>query len=113
MKWFIPDCYWPEADHGDYVSHEAVCVLNTNDTEAKVFLTLYFEDREKLSGFSVTVGAERTSHIRLDKLLNEDGVPVPRATPYAIVVECDKDITVQYTRVDTTQPELTIATTIV
>lgn len=113
MKWFIPDCYWPQVDHGDYVSHEAVCVLNTNDTEAKVFLTLYFEDREKLSGFSVTVGAERTSHIRLDKLLNEDGVPVPRATPYAIVVECDKDISVQYTRVDTTQPELAIATTIV
>lgn len=113
MKWFIPDCYWPAADHGEYVSHEAVCVLNTNEEKAEVSLTLYFEDRDKLDGFSVTVEGERTAHIRLDKLLNKDGISIPRATPYAIVLESDKKLTVQYTRVDTTQPELTIATTMV
>ena len=41
------------------------------------------------------------------------GDVIPRATPYAIAVECVHDLAVQYTRVDTTQPELTIATTIV
>ncbi len=112
FKYYIPDCFWPVKDQGDYVSHEAVCVLNTNETEVTVTLTLYFEDRDKIDGIKVSVGAERTNHIRLDHL-TLDGQPlIPRGVPYAIVVSCDKEITVQYTRVDTTQPALTIATTI-
>ncbi|MDY3248917.1 MAG: sensory rhodopsin transducer [Candidatus Choladocola sp.] len=113
MKKMIPDCYWPDSANGEYVSHEAVCVLNTNTEDVTVELTLYFEDRDKMGGFAVTVPAERTKHIRLDQLLSKDGTAIPKATPYAMVIECDKDVTVQYTRVDTTQPELAIATTMV
>ncbi len=57
MTKYIPDCYWPETDNGAYVSHEAVCVLNTNASPATVNLTLFFEDRPKMAGFSVTVDA--------------------------------------------------------
>jgi len=113
MKKLIPDCYWPGSANGSYVSHEAVCVLNTSDHEVTVNLTLYFEDRDKLGGYLVKIPAERTKHIRLDQLLNVDGVAIPKNTPYAMVVECETDVAVQYTRVDTTQPELAIATTIV
>ncbi|MEG0913586.1 MAG: sensory rhodopsin transducer [Oscillospiraceae bacterium] len=113
MKWFIPDCFWPEVDNGDYVSHEAVCVLNTSTQPVDVCLTLFFEDREKLGGFKITIGSERTLHIRLDKLANDKGEKIPRGVPYAMVVECPEKIAVQYTRVDTTQPALSIATTIV
>lgn len=42
-EWFIPDAFYPEKDNGDYVSHEAVCVLNTGKTEARIDFTLYFE----------------------------------------------------------------------
>lgn len=35
-EWFIPDAFYPEKDNGDYVSHEAVCVLNTGKTEARI-----------------------------------------------------------------------------
>lgn len=111
MKWLIPDCYWPAVTTGDqYVSHEAICVLNTNQEAAEVSLTLYFEDRAPLTGISKTVPGERTLHIRMDQL---EGCPVPRGVPYAVVVSCDKEIAVQYTRVDTTQPALAISTTIV
>lgn len=113
MKKMIPDCFWPETDNGCYVSHEAVCVLNPYTDSLELRLTLYFEDREKLGSFSVTVPPERTAHIRMDKLALEQGVPIPRGVPYALVLECERDIPVQYTRVDTTQPELTIATTVV
>ena len=37
-EWFIPDAFYPEKDNGDYVSHEAVCVLNTGKTEARIDL---------------------------------------------------------------------------
>ena len=113
MTKYIPDCYWPETDNGAYVSHEAVCVLNTNASPATVNLTLFFEDRPKMAGFSVTVDAGRTSHIRLDRLKNADGASIPRGVPYAMMIESDLDVTLQYTRVDTTQPELAIATAII
>lgn len=114
MKKLIPDCFWPVINNGEYVSHEAVCLLNT-DTEAVVAnFTFYFEDREKMGPVAITIGGERTNHVRLDKLTAADGTPlIPRGVPYAIMIECDKEIPVQYTRVDTTQPSLTITTTMI
>jgi len=113
MKWYIPDCYWNSKSNGASVSHEAVCVLNTNSVAAAIEMTLYFESREKLGGFSVVVPPERTLHIRLDKLVNRDKVPIPQDTPYAMVIDCEQNITLQYTRVDSSQAELAIATTMV
>ena len=113
MMKLIPDCYLPSNDVPAYVNHEAVCVLNTNKEDVTVELTLYFEDRDKLGGFSVVVPAERTLHIRTDKLVNADGVGIPGAVPYAMVVECDKEISVQYTRVDMTSAQKSITTTMI
>ena len=113
MKWFIPDCYWHSQSSGVFPSHEAVCILNTNSVVAAVNLTIYFEDRDKLGGYSVEVGPERTLHIRLDKLVNKDGIAVPQDTPYAMVIECEHEVAVQYTRVDTSQPAMALMTTMV
>ncbi len=113
-KWYIPDAYYPGVSQGDtYVSHEAVCFLNETQQEALVTLTLYFEDRDKMTGFSARVPAERTVHLRLDKLVGDQGQTIPKDTPYAIVLESETDLKVQYTRVDTTQPALAISTTMV
>lgn len=112
-KWYIPDAYFPSTCNGAYVSHEAVCCLNVTSEDATVNMTLYFEDREKMGGFTIAIPAERTIHCRLDKIVNWDGQPIPKDTPYAIVMESETDLKVQYTRVDTTQSELAIATTIV
>lgn len=113
MTKYIPDCFWPEHNNGFYVSHEAVCVLNPHQETAFISLTLFFEDRPKMTGFDITVPGERTKHIRLDKLFNTAKEPIPKGVPYAMMIESDIDIAVQYTRVDTTQAELAIATTII
>lgn len=113
MKKLIPDCYLPSSANGTYVSHEAVCVLNLNAEPVTVSMTLYFEDRDKMEGFVVTVPAERTHHIRLDKLLSVNGTPIPKDTPYAMVIESELEVAIQYTRVDTTQPELAMITAMV
>lgn len=113
-KWYIPDAFYPSVCSGKtYVSHEAVCFLNETEQDAKVSLTLYFEDRDKMTGFSAVVPAERTVHLRLDKIVSEDGQIIPKDTPYAIVIESETNLKVQYTRVDTTQAELAISTTMV
>ena len=93
--WYIPDAYYPSSKNGEYVSHEAVCMLNTGSEDAEVRLTLYFEDREKLEGFFVTVPAERTIHCRMDKIRNQKGEGVPTDTPYAIKIESEKELTVR------------------
>lgn len=111
MKYYIPDCFWPVKDQGEYLGHEAISILNTGIEPVKVYMTLYFEDREKLEGFVLEVPAERTIHFHTYDLKNQDGIGIPRGVGYAAVLECDSPITVQYARVDVTQPELAIATT--
>ena len=51
-EWLIPDAFYPVKDNGDYVSHEAVCILNKGKEDAQIKFTLYFEDRPPVHGFS-------------------------------------------------------------
>lgn len=105
--WFIPDAFYPVVDHGnDYVSHEAVCVLNVGSNDAHIKITLYFEDREPIYGFEAVCPAKRTNHIRMDRIVSKDGIRVPRGVPYAMTVESDVPVVVQYSRLDTTQAEM-------
>lgn len=113
-KWYIPDAFYPGVNSGStYVSHEAVCFLNEYSHDAEVKLTLYFEDREKMTGFTAVIPGERTLHLRLDKIVSDKGETIPKDTPYAILIESESNLKVQYTRVDTTQAELSISTTMV
>ena len=41
-RWLIPDGYMSDTEKGDFVSHEAVCVLNLSGETAHISLTLYF-----------------------------------------------------------------------
>ena len=96
----------------DFVSHEAVCVLNLSGETAHIDLTIFFEDAEPLRGFHAVCENERTNHIRLDKQINDEGKPIPRNKPYAILVESDRPIVAQCSRLDVSQPEYALMTTI-
>lgn len=112
-EWLVADCYWPEiTTGGHYVSHEAICVLNTSDSDARIQITLYFEDREPMADFFAECPAQRTRHIRLDKLVNGRGEAVPKGTPYALLLTSDSPVVAQYSRLDTTQPNEALMTTI-
>jgi len=111
--WFIPDCYWPDGGTtAPYVSHESICVLNVADEDAPLSFTLYFEDREPITGFTSICAARRTHHVRMDRLVNDEGIPVPRGVPYAVKVECGIPVFVQYSRCDTTQQNMAFMTAI-
>ena len=108
IQWLIPDMYWPEiTTPGHYVSHEAICVLNTGDVDAQMTVTFYFEDREPIVTAGLSCAARRTNHIRMDKL-----AVVPAGVPYAALVESNVPIVVQYSRLDTTQANNGLITTI-
>ena len=110
--WLIPDCYYPEeSTEGPYVSHEALCVLNVSDCDARLSLTAFYEDAEPDGNFSALCEARRTRNIRLDRLCDSAGKGIEKGRPYALLVESDVAVVCQYSRVDTTQERLGVATT--
>lgn len=110
--WLIPDCFLNSVSKNASISHEAICVINTSREDAEIKITLYFEDREARGGFIALCGAEKTHHIRMDKLRDTAGAPIPRDTPYAALVESTAPIVVQYSRLDTSNAEMALMTTI-
>lgn len=108
--WLIPDAYLPESGSDALQGHEAICLLNTGTRDAHVTIDFYFEDREPIRNVTLTLGAERTWHVRLDDS-KQIGVALPRLVPYAIRVRSDINIVVQYSRMDTTQTNLALMTT--
>lgn len=108
--WYIPDGYIPPVSSGDLLSHESICVLNANRSEATLRITIYFEDREPIEDVPVSVGARRTAHIRTSSL-SKNGETIPTGVPYAMEVRADVPVIVQYSRLDSTQPANALMTT--
>ena len=109
--WLIPDGFYPATSSGKFPSHEAICVLNQGPVDADLKITLYFEDRGKMEGFRATCPAERTHHIRMDKLKDDKGQGVPMGVAYAMMVRSNTEVIIQYSRMDTSQAEMALMTT--
>lgn len=111
--WALGEGYIPSGSVSqahDLVSHEALCLLNAGEGEADVRITLFFEDRGPVGPYRVTVGGQRTLHLRLNDL--DDPEPVPRDTAYAMLVESSAPIVVQHTRLDSRDPNIALMSTI-
>lgn len=108
--WIIPDAYIPPDSTGELISHESICVLNCNNESANLLITIYFEDRSPIEKIPVEVAGKRTKHIRTSSL-EKDSEHIPSGVPYAIEVSSDIPIVVKYSRLDTTQPELALMST--
>lgn len=107
--WYFPDTYLP--DTSDNTSHEAICVLNTGEHKAQIQLKLFFETQEPMEGFYVVCEAQRTIHIRLDKLSNSSGLSIPQCQAYSVWLHSDQPVLCQYTRVDANLPLHALMTT--
>lgn len=112
-RWAIAEGYIPSASTGPapaMTSHETACLLNANEEDAHVAITIYFADREPAGPYRVTVPARRTLHLRFNDLADPE--PIPRDTDYASVFESDVPIVVQHTRLDSRQAENALLSTI-
>lgn len=111
--WLIPDCFLNSVSKNESISHEAICVINTSGVDAEIRLTLFYEDRDKIEGeFVSQCRSGRTHHIRLDKIVSKSGKMIEKDIPYAILVESNTEIVVQYSRLDTSAVEMALMTTI-
>jgi hypothetical protein len=111
-RWAIAEGYIPsESSFSDraLISHETACILNANDRDAHVAITIFFANREPAGPYRVTVAGRRTLHLRFNDL--EDPQPIPRDTDYASVFESDVPIVVQHTRLDSRHAEVALMST--
>lgn len=109
-NWYFPDLFWPEGEGPSYVSHEAICILNSSKNDATLSITLYYENAEPLHLPEVICKAGRTNHIRMDQIRTAEGNLLPRNVGYAASVESDTPVVAQYTRVDLSQGNLALMT---
>jgi hypothetical protein len=110
LAWIIPDGFTPPRSSGSLESHEAICIVNCTGNRASVKVTVYFEDQAPYENIGIVVEGQRTKHVRTDTL-EKDGMKIPKGIPYAMKVESDIPIVVQYSRMDATQAENTLMTT--
>jgi hypothetical protein len=107
--WTIPDAYLPALGPPGapgYVGHESLCVLNAGADDARLTISLFFADRPPRKAIAVTVPGQRCRHLRFDRPEDIGGVTIPREVPYGIVVESDRPVVVQHSRLDVTQPNM-------
>ena len=112
-QWVIAEGYIPPGSHGpqpQMTSHETVCLLNANDQEAHIEITIYYADRDPVGPYRITVPARRTKHVRFNDLREPE--PIPRGTDFSSVIRSDVPVVAQHTRLDSRQAENALLSTI-
>ncbi len=110
--WIIPDCELPPEGEGVLKGHESVIVVNDSDKPAKIKVSLFFVDDEPYEDIEWEVGAKRVKCFRMNQPAHMSGYVVPLETQYAMKLESDQPIVVQYGRLDNRQTNLAYYTTI-
>jgi len=111
-RWVVAEGFIPgggiEGDRS-LESHETYCVLNAGSQDALLKITLFFTNRPSVGPYRVTVPAARTLHLRTNDL--DDPEPVPRDTDYAAVIQSDRPVVIQHTRLDSRAERIALMTT--
>ena len=109
--WFFPDGDRPPLGDSLMKGHESYIILNPNNSDAHVSFTLYFEDKEPSRDIKMTVGAERVACFQTHRKEHFGEHVLPLSTQYAVKVESDTPVIVQYGRLDARQENLAYYTT--
>ena len=107
-QWYIVDGYRPSPTPDPtaiYEGHESVMILNTNDKDAHVLISIYFEDREPVENIPYVVPSKR---IRCFKTHNKDvlGFEIGVGVQYSMEIKSDIGVIVQYGRLDVQQSNM-------
>ena len=101
--WFFPDGdIPPPGDHEPY-GHESLIMLNPNDEDASVVITVFFEAAEPVVLAPQLVAAQRVRCIRISDPI--DGYQIPLGQ-YALKLESSVPLVCQIGRMDVQQPNL-------
>lgn len=111
-NWIIPDCELPPAGEGELKGHESVIIVNDNDFDVKISVTLFFTDKPCVDGIEWLVKAKTVKCFRMNNLSDMCGYAVPLCEQYAMKLAANGKIVVQYGRLDNRQTNLAYYTTL-
>ena len=111
-RWIIPDCELPEPGEGVLKGHESVIVVNDNDFDAVIKVTLFFTDKPCKEGITWNVKAKSVRCFRMNNKDDMCGFTVPYDTQYAMKIKSNCNIVLQYGRLDNRQVNLAYYTTL-
>ncbi|MCL6086795.1 MAG: sensory rhodopsin transducer [Actinobacteria bacterium] len=107
--WYIADGWLPSKNKekgANLEGHEALMALNCNKDEAKIKISVFFEDKDPIENISLIVPPRRIKCFRLDRPEDFGGFKLKRLSQYALKIESNIEVIVQYGRMDVTQPNL-------
>lgn len=99
--WAIPGCCIPGQSHGEeplYTSRDEICILNTGAKGVDIEVTIYYTDRDPVGPYRISVGAQRTRHIRFNDLIDPEAIVLE--TEFAALLKASKPVVVQFCRLD-------------
>ena len=108
-EWYIIDGYRPSPTpdpKAEYVGHESVMILNTNEVDAHLLISVYFEDREPVENIPYTVPAKRIRAFKTDDSEALGGLSIGVGVQYSMAIKSDIGVHVQYGRLDVQQPNM-------
>jgi hypothetical protein len=108
-QWYIVDGYRPSPQpdpNAVYEGHESVMILNTNDKDAHVLISIYFEDQEPVENIEYIVPAKRIRCFKTDDSNVLGGVKLGVGAQYSMSFKSDVGIIVQYGRLDVQQSNM-------
>lgn len=108
-EWYIIDGYRPSPapdPRAEYVGHESVMILNTNDVDAHVLISVYFEDREPVENIPLIVPAKRIRAFKTDESEVLGGLTLDVGVQYSMALRSDVGVHVQYGRLDVQQSNM-------
>lgn len=85
-------------------SRDELFLLNTGDRDARVTLTIFYADREPVTGYQLSVAARRVRVVRFNDLIDPEAMPLD--VDYGAVIDADVPIVVQFARYDTSRYSL-------
>ena len=84
---------------GEPKAHEALMVVNNNDCDANLTITLLFEDKGPKEGLQLAVPAKRVNCFRMDMPIWGDDYVIPFGQ-YALILESDVPVVAVFGRLD-------------
>lgn len=106
-NWVFCDGYLPpKGDNPEFEGHEALMLTNLNKDKAKIELVIVFEDKDPIDGIWVDLDGMRTTCVRMDKPLGNDGLVLGESVQYTVWVKSDVPICACFGRLDVRQTNM-------
>lgn len=83
----------------EFVSHDKVAILNTNNQDAEIEIFVFYEDESPVSFKEIKVEPQRLKKIRFNDLIDPTAMKLERN--YSCFIQSNINVVIQFSRLNT------------